>query len=189
MTIQGRWPANILLDEDAAAMLDEQSGVLKSGNLLPGHKRGQGRPIDEGGWYVGGGIVERSYGGDTGGASRFFYVTKASRSERDAGVKGEAKSGAELTDRKEVNAGLDNPRAGAGRTSGGKNTHPTVKPIQLLRYLVRLVTPPGGTVLDPFAGSGTTGIAATLEGFGFLGIELSEDYAQIALQRIAHHST
>lgn len=88
-------------------------------------------------------------------ASRFFYVTKASRRERCAGL-------------------------------DGRNDHPTVKPVELMRYLVRLVTPPGGVVLDPFAGSGTTGIAATLEGARFIGIEREQDYIAIAEARIAY---
>lgn len=138
----GRWPANVLLDEDAAAQLGE--------------------------------------------VSRFFYTAKASRSERDAGVVGEHQTGGELTNRKDGSAGLANPRAGAGRTSGGKNVHPTVKPITLMRYLVKLITPLGGMVLDPFMGSGSTGVAAVLEDRDFTGIELSEEYAEIARQRIEH---
>ena len=118
--------------------------------------------------------------------SRFFYVAKPDRRERDVGCQSlPAKTGAELTDRQPDTAGLQNPRAGAGRTSGGRNTHSTVKPVDLMRYLCRLVCPPGGTVLDPFAGSGTTGIAAHLEGFGFIGIELRAEAAQIARLRIS----
>jgi len=67
-----------------------------------------------------------------------------------------------------------------------RNVHPTVKPVAVMRWLVRLVTPPGGVVLDPFTGSGTTGIAATLEGFRFIGCELSHEYADLARGRIAH---
>lgn len=89
-------------------------------------------------------------------AARFFYCAKASRSEREAGLEGD------------------------------KCTHPTVKPIALMRYLCRLVTPPGGIVLDPFTGSGTTGCAATLEGFGFVGIEREAEYAEIARRRVEH---
>ncbi len=181
----GRWPANVLLDDEAAAVLDGQSGERHSnGNRTAKTAKG-------GIWTEAdkdGGCAGPAYF-DKGGASRFFYVAKASRSERDAGVQGDHQSGGELTGREEGSAGLANPRAGAGRTSGGKNTHPTVKPITLLRYLVRLITPPGGTVLDPFTGSGTTGIAAQLEGFNFLGIELSDEYADIARQRIAAHTT
>jgi len=109
--VSGRWPANVVLDEEAATVLDS----------------------------------------DTNDASRFFYVAKASQSER-----------------------------------GESNGHPTVKPVALMRHLVRLVTPEGGTVLDPFTGSGTTGVAAVLEGRSFLGIELDKQYARIARARIGH---
>lgn len=93
---------------------------------------------------------------DSGSASRFFYAAKASRKER--------------------NAGLEAPG----------NIHPTVKPVALMRYLCRLVCPPDGVVLDPFAGTGSTGIAALMEGFDFLGIELNGDYAEMARKRIEH---
>ena len=94
-------------------------------------------------------------GVDKGGASRFFYTAKASRAERNAGI------------------------------ADGRNVHPTVKPIDLMRWLVRLVTPAGGVVLDPFLGSGTTGAAAVLEGVEFIGIEREAEYAAIAEARIA----
>jgi len=109
----GRWPANILLDEEAAALLDEQSG----------------------------------------GASRFFYVAKAGRAERNFGL--------------------------------GRNIHPTVKPVDLMRYLIRLVTPKGGTVLDPFMGSGTTAVAAIQEGANWIGCEREQEYVAIIEARIA----
>jgi site-specific DNA-methyltransferase (adenine-specific) len=131
------------------------------------------------------------YGGDSGGASRFFktfmYCPKPSRAEREAGCESlPLRSAGEVTDREDGSDGLNSPRAGAGRTSGARNTHPTLKSIQLMRYLCRLVTPPGGVVLDPFMGSGTTGIAALLEGFRFYGIEMEPDYFEIAQARIEH---
>lgn len=149
----GRWPANVIMDEEAGAMLDAQSGISKSsggrtvkrsggGNVGMGKKSEKSFTTDDPGF------------GDVGGASRFFYCAKASKSERNAG--------------------------------GTTNNHPTVKPISLMRYLIRLVTPPNGLVLDPFVGSGTTGIAAKLEGFNFIGIELDADYAAIARARIEH---
>jgi DNA modification methylase len=110
---------------------------------------------------------------------------KPTRRERDAGLHHlPAKTAGEATDREDGSAGLNSPRAGAGRTSGARNHHPTVKPIELMRYLCRLVTPPGGLVLDPFAGSGTTGIAALQEGLRFVGIDLDAEYARIAMARI-----
>ncbi len=166
------------------AMLDAQSGTLKSGNLLPGHKRGSGTTSYDGG----GGTIAKAYGGDSGGASRFFYTAKTSTREREAGLDALPKRGAaELTDREPDTDGLKSPRAGAGRTSKGRaNHHPTVKPLALMRYLVRLITPPGGVVLDPFTGSGSTGCAAVQEGMVFVGIEQDADYVEIARARIAH---
>jgi len=119
------------------------------------------------------------------GQSRYFYTAKASRADRDDGLHefDEAEAGERAGGRQEGSAGLSNPRAGT-RTKG-RNTHPTVKPTELMRYLCRLVTPPGGTVLDPFCGSGSTGRAALLENFNFIGIELLEDHAAIARARIA----
>ena len=88
-------------------------------------------------------------------------------------------------ERAEGSAGLSSPRAGAGRTSGEvRNVHPTLKPIQLMRWLVRLVTPPGGVVLDPFAGSGTTLLAAEREGFVCIGIEREPAYCDIVRARL-----
>jgi site-specific DNA-methyltransferase (adenine-specific) len=103
-------------------------------------------------------------------AARFFYCAKASAKDRDEGVAGVAG----------VGALRDNGRQSRPR----KNTHPTVKPTDLMRYLCRLVTPPGGTVLDPFMGSGSTGKAAMLEGFDFIGIERDAEYVKIAEARI-----
>lgn len=102
-------------------------------------------------------------------AARFFYCAKASRTDRDEGLDG-----------------LPQARTGGMKaTADGSNTHPTVKPTDLMRYLCRLVTPPGGTVLDPFMGSGSTGRGAVLEGFKFIGCELSPEYLAIAQARIA----
>ena len=121
---------------------------------------------------------------DAGGASRFFFVAKPARGERDAWCEERATTGGEATSRKDGSDGLSSPRAGAGRNGGAKNFHPTVKPVELMRHLVRLVTPPNGIVLEPFMGSGATGVAALLEGFRVVGMELSEDYARIASSRM-----
>jgi hypothetical protein len=141
----GRWPANVILDPEAAALLDAQSGERPAGGHLLG-----GEYADIG--YHGHATRRDAFAGygDSGGASRFFYVAKPSGAERGEG-----------------------------------NNHPTVKPLTLLRYLVRLVTPPGGLVLDPFAGSGTTLYAAQEEGFRFVGIELNAEYIRIAERRMA----
>jgi len=117
---------------------------------------------------------------------RFNYCAKASKADRDEGCdKLQERSAGECVDRVEGSAGMESPRAGAGRTSGSRNHHPTVKPTALMRYLCRLVTPPGGIVLDPFMGSGSTGKAAMLEGFDFIGIERDPEYVKIAEARIS----
>ena len=127
-----------------------------------------------------------SIGGDSGSAARFFYCAKASKRDRDEGLDAFAiRSAGEVTGgREDGSAGLQSPRAGAGRTNGARNVHPTVKPTDLMRYLCRLVTPPGGVVLDPFMGSGSTGKGAVLEGFRFIGIEREAEYMEIARARI-----
>jgi DNA modification methylase len=153
----GRWPSNVALDEQAAAMLDAQSG--ERGGAAPASGPTHVGPSSRdrmSGDFAGMGDRAPSYFGDTGGASRFYYTAKASRADRN--------------------------------TSGATNTHPTVKPTDLMRWLVRLVTPPGGVVLDPFAGSGSTLVAARAEGFRAIGIEREDEYAEIIAQRLSQLS-
>ena len=151
----GRWPANVLLDQHAAAWVDEQSGVTKS-SVRPA----TGGPIFKSSQsFKGGGeqvdIGDRGHA-DQGGASRFFYTAKAPKRERPSYT-----------------------------TEDGQTVqHSTVKPLAIMRWLLRLVTPPGGTVLDPFAGSGTTIEAALIEGFNPIGIEMEADYLPLIQQRI-----
>ena len=176
----GRWPANIILDPYTAELLDEQSGQSVSRPTESGGTIGSGRSMS-------GGLAKAngSSHNDSGGASRFFYVAKASKKDRNEGLDElPVASSAELVDRREGSAGMNSPRAGAGRTSGSANIHPTVKPITLMEYLIKLVTPPNGTVLDPFTGSGSTGKAALLNGFKFIGIELTEEYLPIIEGRL-----
>lgn len=166
-TTLGRWPANVVLDPEAAAVLDKQTGELHSQD--PATRNGGRKP----GWSPAGTarpMLDKSNpnGGDTGGASRFFYVAKTDSAER--------------------NAGLSVTTLFTPADAPTRNDHPTVKPIALMRWLVRLVTPPGGLVVDPFAGSGTTGCAAVLEGFDFVGIEREEASVGIARARIAYWS-
>lgn len=183
----GRFPTNLLLDEDAAAMLDQQSGDLGVSS-----NRG-GIALKESSGY-GGGWADRDLRGtafgDSGGASRFFYVAKASRSEREEGCENlPPRTGAAAVDRQEGTAALNSPRTGAGRTASKvRNHHPTVKPLALMRYLCRLITPPRGLVLDPFCGSGSTGCAAAELGFRFIGVESDEEYAEIARARFVASS-
>jgi site-specific DNA-methyltransferase (adenine-specific) len=164
------------------AALDSQSGVLKSGS---GPLR---RSADKFGRNTYGdfkGTDEVLPPGDSGGASRFFYCAKTSRAERNAGLEGfdDVESATEdFGGMKGVN--LTRKDGGENRVLATKNSHPTVKPINLMRWLVRLVTPPGGRVLDCFLGSGSTGCAAALEGFDFIGIEREPEYVAIAEARI-----
>lgn len=186
----GRWPSHVVLDEDAAAVLDEQSGHSKSTGSIGPHTAAAAAAARQQVVTFGAHTAPRGEWkphGDEGGASRFFYTTKPSRSEREAGCEDlPAQTAGEVTGRKEGSAGLKSPRAGAGRTAkeGVRNTHPTVKSVALMRYLCRLITPPGGLVLDCFAGSGTTGIAALREGLRFVGIERELSYLAIAAARI-----
>ena len=171
--VQGRFPANIILDEEAGKMLDEQSGVTKSTG-------GTGNINKETDVNLGGGNKYFNFG-DTGGASRFFYCAKASKSERNKGCEGLEETVA--------------PKTGAEKrlTVGGsketalprQNNHPTVKPLKLMEYLCTITkTPTGGVVLDPYMGSGTTGIASKNTGRDFIGIEMNEEYIKIAEARI-----
>lgn len=178
----GRWPANILHDgsDEVLAVFPESKGQLADASSSSSRKNQN----TYGGMARGNKGFEKR--GDEGSAARFFYCAKASKADREAGCAdldtvsaGEATGG-----REEGSAGLNSPRAGAGRTSGAKNFHPTVKPQALMRYLCKLVTPVGGTILDPFMGSGSTGRAALAEGFQFHGIELDAAYFKIAQARV-----
>jgi DNA modification methylase len=172
---EGRFPANIIFDEEAGKILDEQSGITSQGHWPKGKTKGFGE--------FGGG--ESSYEGvgpkDSikGGASRFFYCPKASKKDRDEGMTTEAKI---IKGRDE---GQDSRSvAYKARPIERQNIHPTVKPTDLMAYLIRLITPKGGLVLDPFMGSGSTGKAAVREGMDFIGIEREEEYMEIAKSRI-----
>ena len=143
---EGRFPANVILDEEAGKMLDEQSGISK-GSSKPRKNKGAGN-ICYGDYKTI--ITQNDTWGDTGGASRFFYCAKASKKERGEG-----------------------------------NTHPTVKPLKLISYLITLVTPPNGICLDIFEGSGTHALACIENGFKYIGFELEKKYYDIATERIA----
>jgi site-specific DNA-methyltransferase (adenine-specific) len=147
---KGRFPANVIFDEESGKLLDEQSGNRSSGKSNNNAKVGE----------ISNGITPMRRGklisrNDSGGASRFFYCVKASKKEKNLGL-------------------IE------------KTEHTTVKPIDLMRYLCKLVTPKNGIVLDPFMGSGSTGIGANLEEFGFIGIEKEENFYNIAEQRIEY---
>ena len=177
--VQGRWPANLILDEAAGALLDEQSGIKPS---RWGKAPESDDPRDENRSSYGKGIKGGTPRFDSGGASRFFYCAKASKAERNAGL--DARTPEIVNDGRETS--IDNPYQ-RGDTLR-RNTHPTVKPLALMRYLAKLTkTPTGGVVLDPFAGSGSTLIGAVLEGRRAIGIELEEEYAKICAARVDHH--
>jgi len=147
----GRFPANIIFDEEAGNLLDEQSGFTqynkdrKPGNYKGGHRKEYVGTIDNDIEKK----VEGNFYSDSGGASRFFYCPKTSKKEKGIG-----------------------------------NTHPTIKPIALMEYLIKLVTPKGGVVMDCFMGSGSTGLSAKRNGYSFIGIEKEQEYFDIAQQRI-----
>ena len=175
---QGRWPANVVLSEEAAAELDGQTGILHGHGSA--HHRGRDKGIFD--W----GTAHRAQtGGESGGASRFFYCAKTSRAEREAGLAGFKVRTADPYGQHRGRRMEDKSRIDGKPAKEGRNHHPTVKPINLMRWLVRLVTPPDGTVLDCFLGSGSTGCAAVLEGFDFVGIEREAEYIAIAEARIA----
>jgi DNA modification methylase len=172
----GRWPANVIHDgsEEAVAGFPESS--------VTGSRSDSSRESDvEGTGWLPSNHKSVEYQ-DSGSAARFFYCAKASKADRDEGLEDLAVwSGAQRTGRKEGSAGIN---AFAGAQGSARNHHPTVKPEALMRYLCRLITPPGGVVLDPFCGSGSTGKAAMLEGFRFIGIEQAPEFLPIARGRI-----
>ena len=180
-TGKGRWPANVCHDGSDEIVGDFP--ITKSGKLEPHHYMKPSENRSMSGPNQGRHPRQSSYG-DEGSAARFFYCAKASKVDRDRGLENRAMASASerAGGRKEDSAGINNPRAGT-RTEG-RNSHPCVKSTALMQWLCRLVTPPGGTVLDPYMGSGSTGVAAHLEGFHFIGCELSEEYADIAEARI-----
>jgi len=223
----GRFPANIIFDEEAGKILDEQSGTTKSS------KRGEhnNKLTEHTNTYTPPNAMYSSNNthGDSGGASRFFYCPKSSKRDRNEGMaeevgvfiqrprredgsviykethpeewtevmskkprKEKTSLGAaeEILQERKIKGrdeGQDNTNVPhKARPVGRANIHPTVKPTELMKYLVRLVTPKGGIVLDPFMGSGSTGKAAVLEGMEFIGIEREREYWDIAEQRIGH---
>jgi site-specific DNA-methyltransferase (adenine-specific) len=172
----GRWPANLIHDGsvEVVSMFPTEAGAAapvrrRNGDKFRNTYGAFSGDVDE---------LGSTFQGDAGSAARFFYVPKASRTDRNRGI-----------------GGGEQPALGSGATMREKedadwsarngNPHPTVKPTELMRYLIKLVTPPGGTVLDCFAGSGSTGLAADIEGFDSILIELDPENAEVARRRIA----
>ena len=178
----GRWPANLIHDGSDEVLA---GFPVNAGAFAPVRRGHSGKSNGIYGDFVQKGDDGASYRGDTGSAARFFYCAKASKADRDEGCEmlEETRRGAMVGN---VNDGNFLTGSGNSRQSMGRNHHPTVKPTALMRYLCKLVTPPAGTVLDPFMGSGSTGKAARMDGFGFIGIEQDAEYIAIARARIAH---
>ena len=184
--LAGRWPANVTLDETSAALLDAQAGDR------PGMSGGGNHAADYGGGMFGAIDCSHTARNDSGGPSRFFYVAKANRFEREFGCETlPFRSAGETVDREEGSAGQQSPSAGAGRTSGSRNHHPTVKPIALAKWLATLILPPPRTngkprrLLVPFSGSGSEMIGALRAGWDeVVGIELDPAFVEIAAHRL-----
>jgi site-specific DNA-methyltransferase (adenine-specific) len=195
---KGRWPANVIHDGsgEVAALFPTAPGQMADANLDPSRRKSQnvygampaGRSDEpsadsENAGAVGFAMRPGARRLDSGSAARFFYCAKASKADRDEGLD-------QFAPQAFVQFQTGNGESGAasslseGRSTEYRNTHPTVKPEALMRYLVRLVTPEGGTVLDPFTGSGSTGKAAILEGYSFVGCELTAEYLPIAEARL-----
>ena len=176
-TTEGRFPANFIHDgsDEVVSMFPDSKSNWKNKDI---HKGDLGISNN----FGASGITGNHYD-DSGSASRFFYCAKASKSERNAGL-----DGFEKRFTKTMNDGIGGREHNEKQpTAYNSNHHPTVKPIALMRYLARLITPKQGTVLDPFMGSGTTGIACKLEGFNFVGIEIDPEYFKIAEARIKNY--
>lgn len=175
---KGRFPANVILDEEAGRMLDLQSGVNGSKKRVKLNRKRKGFKLSGSENNKQEANAPDSYG-DSGGASRFFYCPKASKKERNMGCEG-------LEERENKTYGEFQGTANhSPKLKAIKNNHhPTVKPLKLMSYLVRLITPPKGVVLDAFMGSGTTGMACKQDGFRFIGIEQNPEYCEIAKKRI-----
>lgn len=175
--LNGRWPANLIHDgsEEVLELFPDSKG--QCGDLRAGITK---QPYNCYGDY--GQTTEMLKRNDSGSAARFFYCAKASRQDRNEGI-------GDMPEKPLLwSSGTQNPGSfqAAGTKRAAQNNHPTVKPTPLMQYLCRLVTPSNGTILDPFMGSGSTGKAAILEGFNFIGIDLDENYCEIAKRRIEH---
>jgi site-specific DNA-methyltransferase (adenine-specific) len=167
----GRFPANLI--HDNSEEVRECFPETKSGKAVVGTGKGY---AENASGIASTGIIASCFA-DSGNASRFFksiiYQAKASKSERNKGCEG-------LEEKVRVRQGL----AGEHKDTVSSNSHPTVKPVALMEYLIKMVTPTNGIVLDPFMGSGSTGVACVLNDFEFVGIDLDKDYCEIARARI-----
>ena len=178
---EGRFPANFIHDgsDEVLALFPDTKGGTWNTTKGARHFNNDGEPT---------GYATSKQDSTTGSAARFFYCAKAGKAERNAGLEA-------LPSVRASAMGYERGLGDAGegmikdRNPQKQNFHPTVKPLALMRYLVRLVTPPNGIVLDPFAGSGTTLVAATMEKFDCIGIEMTDEYLPIIEARVAHATT
>lgn len=197
----GRWPANLIHDGSAEvfASFPEAPGQIAAAstsdtqragqNVYGNMKRGRGSEASANSENVGVVGFQMKPGArrlDSGSAARFFYCAKTSKKDRNDGLDAFPETTTKTFEGGKIASGKTPDSMGGERTS--RNNHPTVKPTGLMAYLLRLVTPPGGTALDPFMGSGSTGKAAMREGFKFIGCEIDEQYAAIARARIEHEA-
>jgi site-specific DNA-methyltransferase (adenine-specific) len=175
---QGRFPANLIHDgsEEVTSLFPDSKG--QQGDVKGTEKSNTGQNGIYGNFERVPSLPKRN---DSGSASRFFYCAKASKKDRNEGCNN-------LDEKQYSHDGRSKPIENAFQRNNSiaHNNHPTVKPTDLMQYLVKLVTPKNGIVLDPFMGSGSTGKACVLEGFDFIGIELDEEYLKIAEKRIAY---
>ena len=173
----GRFPANLMHDgSEVVRDIFPETGKSSGGRSYQNTNQ-----MYSGGWADEKGSKVDPGFGDEGSASRYFYCAKTSKKDRDEGL--DALVEAQTTDGN-IRSNSETARTFGANSALRKNTHPTVKPTELMRYLCRLVTPKGGVIVDPFMGSGSTGKAAVAEGFGFVGIEMSQEYFDIACARI-----
>jgi DNA modification methylase len=191
---EGRFPANIILecicDEVIKGEKDEVKKVTRDRTVEAGGGVGDKKVKtgitaidnynDKGDIHTNPMCPCRLMDEQNSGASRFFYQAKVSKKERNMGLDG-------FEEKKKWLKGGGGSGISERENVVAKNTHPTLKPVQLMSYLCRMITPPGGTILDPFMGSGSTGIAAMLEGFNFIGMDLDPDYVKIAEARISNY--
>lgn len=176
VTTHGRWPANLILSDDPDVVAAFPQAKGQQGALTGSEP--SSKTTNTFGEFAGRAPSEPR--GDTGSAARFFYCAKASKEDRNDGCHG-------MQEMQYSHDGRETPidNAYQRNSSNSSNSHPTVKPTDLMRYLCRLVTPIGGIILDPFMGSGSTGRGAVLEGFRFIGIEREAQYFEIAKARIS----
>ena len=175
--MKGRWPANLIIEncDEVVDLFPNSKGASSQNNHSNGHIY-RGQSLQESETSLKG---HRDWYNDNGSASRFFYCAKASKKERNMGCEGLEKKANAGSYQFREDGSLDGKP-----TQPKSNFHPTVKPISLMEYLVKLVSREGHKVLDPFMGSGTTGIACKNLGREFIGIEMDKDYFEIAKRRI-----